>query len=400
MTNKTTSNLKPQTSNSVHALGLLSGGLDSMLAAELLRRQGIDVMAIIFQTPFFGSTRGVAAAQQLGIPYRVEDITLDHLAMVKAPDYGYGKNMNPCIDCHAMMFEKAGGLMGELGAHFLFSGEILGQRPMSQNIKALKLVEEASDYGGLILRPLSAKLLPETDPEKNGWVDRNQLLDIQGRSRKRQMQMAHDWGLTEFPTPGGGCLLTDPGFSVRLAELFDATPSAGPMDVEKLKLGRHFRLPGGSKVVVGRHHQDNEDLQLLIRDGDILLKLSDAPGPLSVLDGNASEPDILVAAALTARYTKAGTSGNKVPILVIKPGDVEDVLKVQPMSLMDVEEYLLVCLEKKISQVRIIHGKGKGVQRRIVHSLLKRLDFVSSFKEAEETAGGWGATIVTLITSI
>jgi hypothetical protein len=339
MSDKKTSNLKPQTSNSIHGLGLLSGGLDSMLAAELLRRQGIVVTAVIFQTPFFGSTRGVAAARQLDIPYRVEDITSDHLAMVKAPNYGYGKNMNPCIDCHAMMFEKAGDLMKELGAHFLFSGEILGQRPMSQNIKALKLVEEASGYQGLILRPLSAKLLPETDPEKNGRVDRKLLMDIQGRSRKRQIQMAQDWGLTEFPTPGGGCLLTDPGFSVRLEELFDATPSADSIDIEKLKLGRHFRLPGGPKAIVGRHHSDNEDLKLLIREKDILLKQSDAPGPLTILDGSASEQDVLVAASLTARYTKAGTSGDSVSILVIKPGGGEDVQEVQPMSIMDVEKY-------------------------------------------------------------
>ena len=339
MSDKTTSNIKPQTSNSVHALGLLSGGLDSMLAAELLRRQGIQVTAIIFQTPFFGSTKGVTAAKQLGIAHRVEDITLDHLVMVKAPHYGYGKNMNPCIDCHAMMFGKAGELMEELGAHFLFSGEVLGQRPMSQNFKALKLVEEASGYQGLILRPLSAKLLLETDPERDGLVDRKQMMDIQGRSRKRQMQMAQDWGLSEYPAPGGGCLLTDPGFSVRLDELFHANPSADPIDVEKLKLGRHFRLPGGSKAVVGRHHKDNEDLKPLIREGDILLKQSDAPGPLTILDPDASEQDILAAAALTARYTKTGTSGDKVPILVIKSEVDEAVLEVQPMSLMDVEEY-------------------------------------------------------------
>jgi tRNA U34 2-thiouridine synthase MnmA/TrmU len=339
MTEDLSRNSKPETRNPVSALGLLSGGLDSMLAAELLRRQGIEVTAIIFQTPFFGSTRGVAAATQLGIPYRVEDITLDHLAMVKAPNYGYGRNMNPCIDCHAMMFEKAGGLMERLGANFLFSGEVLGQRPMSQNIKALKLVEEASGYQGLILRPLSAKLLLETDPEKSGQVDREQLMDVQGRSRKRQMQMAQDWGFTDFPTPGGGCLLTDPGFSVRLEELFDTNPSADSIDIEKLKLGRHFRLPGGSKAIVGRHHEDNEDLKTLIREGDIMLKQSDAPGPLAILDPNASEQDILMAAALTARYTKAGTSGDKVLILVIKPGDDEKVLEVQPMSLLTVEDY-------------------------------------------------------------
>jgi len=347
MNDKTTSNIKPfdgaqdgpQTTNPVHALGLLSGGLDSMLACELLRRQGIEVTGIIFQTPFFGSTRGVASATQLGIPYRVEDITPDHLAMVKAPKYGYGKNMNPCIDCHAMMFEKAGGLMGELGAHFLFSGEVLGQRPMSQNMKALKLVEEASGFQGLILRPLSARLLPETKPEINGQVDRKKLMDIQGRSRKIQMQLAKEWGLNEFPTPGGGCLLTDPGFSLRLEELFDEVPSADSMEVEKLKLGRHFRLPGGSKAVVGRHHKDNEELLLLAGEGDILLKQSDAPGPLTVLDKGASEPDIMIAAALTARYTKSGTAGDRVSIVVIGTGGEEKILEVQPMSLMDVEEY-------------------------------------------------------------
>jgi tRNA-specific 2-thiouridylase len=334
MTTSTTTNSK-----GIHAIGLLSGGLDSMLAVELLRRQGVKVTAVIFQTPFFGSTKGVTAATQLDVPYRVEDITVDHLVMVKDPHFGYGKNMNPCIDCHAMMFAKAGEIMEELGAQFLFSGEVLGQRPMSQNIKALKLVEKASGYQDFILRPLSAKLLPETDPEKNGLVDRKQLMDIQGRSRKRQIQMAQDWGFSEFAAPGGGCLLTDPGFSVRLDELFDATPSADPVDVEKLKLGRHFRLAGGSKAVVGRHHQDNEDMKPLIREGDILLKQNDAPGPLTVLDPDASEEDIAAAAALTARYTKMGASGAKVPILVIKSEGEEVFLEVGPMSLMDVEEY-------------------------------------------------------------
>lgn len=310
-----------------------------MLACELLRRQGIEVTGIIFQTPFFGSDRGVAAAMQLKIPYRVEDITIDHLDMVKAPDHGYGKNMNPCIDCHAMMFEKAGDLMAELKAQFLFSGEVLGQRPMSQNMRALKLVENASGCQGRILRPLSAKLLPETDPEKNGQVDRKQLMDIQGRSRKIQMRMAQDWGLHEYPAPGGGCLLTDPGFSIRLEELFDASPSAGPIEIEKLKLGRHFRLPGGSKAIVGRHHQDNEDLKLLVQDDDILMKLNDAPGPLTIVDGHASRQDIEEAACLTARYTKAGAAGGKVPILVTKPEGHEEVMEVSPMSLMDIEEY-------------------------------------------------------------
>jgi len=329
---------RPETRNPVHALGLLSGGLDSMLAAKILLRQGIKVTAIIFQTPFFGSARGVSAVRLLEIPFRIEDITADHLSMVKDPRYGYGKNMNPCIDCHAMMFARAGDLMAEMKADFLFSGEVLGQRPMSQNMRALKIVEELSGYTGLILRPLSAKLLPETLPEKKGQVDRNQLMDLQGRSRKIQMEKAHEWGLTEFPTPGGGCLLTDPGFSARLRDLFNTAPEAERIDVEKLKVGRHFRLPGGSRAVVGRHHQDNEELKELVREGDILLKQNDAPGPLTLLDGSASRADILTAAALTARYTKSGAAGNSVSVMIIKPGG-EEVVKVEAMNLIDIESY-------------------------------------------------------------
>ncbi|MGD8352646.1 MAG: hypothetical protein PVJ01_00660 [Pseudomonadota bacterium] len=327
------------TNTGIHALGLLSGGLDSMLASELLKRQGIEITAIIFQTPFFGSTRAVGAARQLGVTYRVEDITFPHLDMVKDPVHGYGKNMNPCIDCHAMMFKMAGDLMEELQAQFLFSGEVLGQRPMSQNLKALKVVESASGYGGLILRPLSAKLLPETEPEKKGQVDRKQLLDIQGRSRKKQIQLAQEWGITEFPSPGGGCLLTDPGFSLRLEELFESDPSAGPTEIERLKLGRHFRLPGGSKAIIGRHHQDNENLKLLAKESDILIKQNDAPGPLTVLDGDASDEDIESAASLTARYTKTGARGAAVLISVIKPDGAEILLEVGPMNLLDLEDY-------------------------------------------------------------
>jgi len=172
-----------------HALGLLSGGLDSMLAARLLQEQGIEVTGITFRTPFFGSAQGEAAARSLDIKHLVLDITEDHLEMVKAPRYGYGRNMNPCIDCHAMMFCKAGDLMDSLEAQFLFSGEVLGQRPMSQNVKALRTVEKASGYPGLILRPLSARLLPETEPEMKGLVDRQNLLDIQGRSRTRHSRL-------------------------------------------------------------------------------------------------------------------------------------------------------------------------------------------------------------------
>ena len=310
-----------------------------MLAAELLRRLGVQVTGIIFETPFFGSARGVAAAARLNIPHRVLNITEDHLAMVKAPRHGYGKNMNPCIDCHAMMFARAGQLLEEHGASFLFSGEVLGQRPMSQNPRALKLVEDMSGFGGLILRPLSAKLLPVTRPEEQGLVDRERLLGLEGRSRKPQMELAREWGLTEFPTPGGGCLLTDPGFSERLRELLGARPLAGAVEVEKLKFGRHFRLSGGAKVVVGRHHRDNEELAELAEAGDILLRQREAPGPLALLDADACAEDLATAASITARYTKAGAAGNRVVIQATGPGGMEEDLEVDPMGLVELERY-------------------------------------------------------------
>jgi tRNA-specific 2-thiouridylase len=324
---------------SVHALGLLSGGLDSMLACRVLQNQGIAVTGITFRTPFFGSERGEAAAGDLGIEHQVLDITADHLAMVKAPKYGYGRNMNPCIDCHAMMFNRAGHLMDELGAHFLFSGEVLGQRPMSQNRKALRSVEKLSGYQGFILRPLSARLLPETEPEKKGVVDRTLLLDIQGRSRLRQMALAQEWGISGYPTPGGGCLLTDPGFSDRLRELVGARPDSDSLDVERLKIGRHFRLPGGSKAVVGRDHQENEKLQYLVREGDLILRNHELPGPLTLLEAGATPQDTELAAALTVRYGKGSSGDDPVSVRIEGPDGEERVVEVYPMARKELEDY-------------------------------------------------------------
>lgn len=310
-----------------------------MLAVKVLQNAGVEVTGITFRTPFFGSERGEAAARILGISHLVLDITRDHLQMVKNPKYGYGKNMNPCIDCHAMMFNKAGGLMIDLGAHFLFSGEVLGQRPMSQNRKALRSVEKTSGYAGLILRPLSAKLLPETEPEIKSLVDRNRLLDIQGRSRIRQMELAEKWGISEFPTPGGGCLLTDPGFSIRLRELFTVQPDSGSLEVERLKVGRHFRLPGGSKAIVGRDHQDNERLREYFREGDLLIKNNHMTGPLTLLDAGASLADIELAAALTVRYGKGSSDDSPVPVKIEGPGREERIMKILPVTGKDLEKY-------------------------------------------------------------
>jgi len=325
----------------VRGIGLLSGGLDSMLAARVLVDQEIDVIGITFRTPFFGSEGGERSARTLGIRHIVMDITEDHLKMVKDPAHGYGKNMNPCIDCHAMMFQKAGDLLEDLQADFLFSGEVLGQRPMSQNLGALRTVGKISGHEGLILRPLSALLLPETEVEISGLVDRTRLLGIQGRSRKIQMELADNYGIEEYPSPGGGCLLTDPGFSVRLKELLKQNPDADSLDMERLKVGRHFRSPSGSKIVVGRHHADNEILAGLVGSGDFSMKVNDYPGPLALVEGSATDEDLELAASITARYSKA-VKHDQVKVTVRGPGDSDETITVAPADDNAVEGYRIV----------------------------------------------------------
>ena len=263
------------------ALVLLSGGLDSVLAAELLRRLGVEVVGITFTTPFFGSQGGRKAAAQLGIPLEVVDITDPHLEVVKNPRFGYGKNLNPCIDCHVLMVRVALERMEQLGAHFVATGEVLGERPKSQNRQALDLVARFSGAGDLLLRPLSAKLLPPTRPEIQGWVDREGLLDIRGRSRKRQMRLAEEWGIGEYQTPAGGCLLTDPGFSRRLRALMEATRDFDAGDVELVKVGRQFWIRG-NLLVLGRRHAENERLWELRRPGDRVFKEKHRPGPTAL----------------------------------------------------------------------------------------------------------------------
>lgn len=285
------------------AVGLMSGGLDSMLAVRLLREQQVDVLGVCFITPFFSSVRAEAAARQLDVPLRVLDISEEHLAMVKNPAHGYGKTMNPCIDCHALMFRRAGELMEAEGRDFLFSGEVLNERPMSQNRKALAVVAETSGYPDHIVRPLSAKLLAETRPEREGLVDRSRLLDFHGRSRKPQMALARQWGITDYPTPAGGCLLTEQQFSLRLGDLLDHEPDAGISEVEMLKVGRHFRLSPNVKMVCGRNRAENDKLEALARPQDTVLRPLGVPGPSAVLLG-PPDPELLeLAASLLVRYS-------------------------------------------------------------------------------------------------
>jgi tRNA-specific 2-thiouridylase len=290
----------------VKALGLLSGGLDSILAVCVLKEQGIEVTGVAFLTPFFGAERARRAAEHLGIPLIVKDLTREHLSMMKKPKYGFGSNMNPCIDCHTLMARTACGIMREQGFDFVFTGEVLNERPMSQNRRALGIVERESGCAGRLLRPLSAKLIEETVPEREGKVARERLLDLCGRSRKPQMALAAAYGITDYPTPAGGCLLTDPGFSRRLRDLRDHEGIDEVRNIHLLKIGRHFRLVSGRKVIVGRNEAENKKLEELACPGDALLDPRGIPGPTVMLPGGGSDADLAEAARACARYSDAG----------------------------------------------------------------------------------------------
>ncbi|MFA5180294.1 MAG: tRNA 4-thiouridine(8) synthase ThiI [Syntrophales bacterium] len=287
----------------VKAISLFSGGLDSILAVKVIQDQDISVQGVTFETPFFNARKAQETARHIQLPLLVVDITEQHLAMLKAPRYGYGKNMNPCIDCHTLMLHTAGKIMEETGSVFLFTGEVLGQRPMSQTRQSLYIVAKNSGYADYIIRPLSARLLDETRTEKEGKVDRQQLLTIQGRGRKVQMGMAESYGVHYYPPPAGGCLLTDPMFSRRLKDLFTRDPGHDHRDLELLKYGRHFRSGGALRIIVGRNQKDNEALQKLIRKGDTVLCVTQTPGPLVMIPGGGDEETVINAARLCVLYS-------------------------------------------------------------------------------------------------
>jgi hypothetical protein len=291
----------------VRAIGLSSGGLDSMLAVKLLQEQGIEVIGYAFATPFFGPEQAIRSSQVVDIELEVCEITERYMQLMKAPRYGFGKNMNPCIDCHALMFQLAGQQLAAHGARFLFSGEVLGERPFSQTKGALRAVARLSGCQDIIVRPLSAKLLEETHPERAGWVDRSRLEDIQGRSRKRQMALAVRFGLTDYPKPAGGCLLTEPNFSKRLKDLLQENPDPGRRDLELLKIGRHIRWAEGCKVIVGRREEENDRLEALWERGDLRLWVKGFPGPVVLVSSQdpPSAEALRFAARVAVRYSDA-----------------------------------------------------------------------------------------------
>jgi tRNA-specific 2-thiouridylase len=318
------------------AIALLSGGLDSTLAVRLILDQGIEVQALNFVTPFCtcnrqGRCEARHVGDQLGLPVQLIPLTDDFFQVLKHPRFGYGSGMNPCLDCRILMFSRAKEWMEEIGAGFVFTGEVLGQRPMSQHRQAMHLIDRESGLEGRVLRPLSAKLLAPTIPEQDGIVDREKLLAIEGRSRKEQISLAAEYGMADYPCPAGGCRLTDPGFARRMRDLVEQKSDFDLNDVNLLKVGRHFRLSSQTKAVVGRNEEENQRLLNLAQQGDLLFEVTTCGSPLTLLRGETDGDSIRHAAAMTARYSDA--LGPNVRVCYGPPGTAfEEETQVSPMG--------------------------------------------------------------------
>ncbi len=326
------------------AVALLSGGLDSSLAVRMMLDQGVDVEAVAIKTPFcdFDCGKGCGqrvreVADELEIKLKTVYFGQEYLRMLKNPKYGYGSGMNPCIDCRSMMYNAAKEHMKNTGADFVITGEVLFQRPMSQNDNALHIIEKESGMEGKVLRPLSAKHLPATDAEKSGLIRRDDLGEIKGRSRKEQLAMAKHFGMTDPPNAAGGCLLTDPAFSKRVEDIlnhcgnYEDIPTLN--DIELLKVGRHFRLSPDMKLVVGRNNDENEIVQALATEDDIVIEAKDYAGPTGILRSKKHDnASIARCASIVLRYSDAPkNTASNVKIKIIRDGaEDEDEIMAMP----------------------------------------------------------------------
>jgi tRNA U34 2-thiouridine synthase MnmA/TrmU len=335
---------KPQKQQPTKAVALLSGGLDSNLAIRMMQEQGVEVEAIAVKTPFcdFDCGKGCGhrvqeVALELGIKLKTVYFGEEYLKMLKNPKYGYGSGMNPCIDCRGMMYNAAKEQMEKTGADFIITGEVLGQRPMSQNGNALKIIEDETQTNGKIVRPLSFRHLPITEAESKGLIKREKMGDIKGRSRKGQLQLAKKFDISDPPNAAGGCLLTDPAFSIRVRDLYDHTTKGIPdmNDIELLKIGRHFRLSDNTKLIVGRNKMENEILDSLKLDDDIIIEVSNYTGPTCILRTkkqlltsslSSAEKEIEIAASTALRYSdspKDKLSSVKIKIVGQKEKEIQ-----------------------------------------------------------------------------
>lgn len=296
-------------SRRISAVALLSGGLDSQVAVKMILEQGIAVTAIKFTSPFCtcdsgGTCHGAVAAKAFNIPLVTIPKGLEYLDVVRSPKHGYGREMNPCIDCRIFILKKAKVYAESIGATFLFTGEVLGQRPMSQHRRALDIIEEESGLRGKLLRPLSAKLLPPTDAEREGIIDREKLGGVQGRSREEQMKLADKFSIAEYPCSAGGCLLTDPAFARRLRDLFEHCRNPTMRDINLLKVGRHFRYHS-TKVIVGKNKSQNKHLSTARENGEVYIETIGIPGPSALVAGDITEDALAFAVRVAAAYSDA-----------------------------------------------------------------------------------------------
>jgi len=327
------------------AIALYSGGLDSVLSVLIMKRLGVEVIPVMFITDFGCSvsrrSKGRSAAKTAGPGGLVIErryIGEAFLELVKNPKYGHGKNMNPCIDCKALMLKEAKKMMEERGADFIVTGEVLGQRPMSQRRDVFPVIEREAGVAGLTLRPLCAKLLKPTVAEEKGLVDREKLYAISGRSRKQQMELAAEFGLTGYAQPAGGCVLTDPTFSARLRELLAKNPSPTLKDIKILRLGRHFSSPDGHLIIVGRDEMDNGEIEKVAAPGDYIVRLGGGlGGPVTLAVAGISEEGLLLASRLCARFS-AARNMETVPVSVLREGQSR-YIAVRPSDDGEVERF-------------------------------------------------------------
>jgi hypothetical protein len=345
----------------VVALSLFSGGLDSILATRVVAAQGIKVLAVKFVSPFFDYDilKDVGAytweiKEKYGIDVIVEDISRQYLQLLHNPIHGFGKNFNPCVDCKIFMFTRARQMMAERGAAFLITGEVLWQRPMSQRRDTLNVIERDSGNRSFLLRPLSAKLMKPTTAELQGLVDRDKLLDFSGRGRSRQIALAKEYGITDFPAPAGGCKLADPILSKRVAEMYGGNFNIRPEDISitdvlLLLVGRQFLLPGGGWLILGRIEEENKRIEELRQAGDILLLMEEHPGPTALLrhahrshvDNEHLRADIAIAAGLVVRYGKKIGGVLVGRIVQVHDGDRLTEIFAEPMSGSGPQEWML-----------------------------------------------------------
>ena len=298
-------------------LSLLSGGLDSQLAVCVLRDAGAEMEGITFSTPFFAPDAARKAAAALGIQLHVIDFTDDELALVQNPPHGFGGAMNPCIDCHATMIRRAGELMTQLGYDFVATGEVLNQRPMSQNRQSLGVVEKASGLVGRLVRPLCAQLLDPTIPEQEGLIDRSKLLGLSGRRREPQFELAKKYGLVDYPSPAGGCKLTEKGFGRRLKDLMVHEGLDDRRLVELLNIARRFRLPDGTGVILGRDVTENATLTKACAPTDTLVAPISVPGPTALIPKVCTQDGLDQAARLVCAWSRFDNFQGDIKVKVV-----------------------------------------------------------------------------------